>query len=126
MKAVRNVTFYCLLAWCLLVLVGCGKKADESKPLSEVKAEAEKMDVAKLRSMAMEYKNAIMAKRVEIDKVINKFKDLPTAQKIGDEAKEFKAEIEGLNNSMSALQQRFQIYYQKVKEKGGDLSGLKI
>ncbi len=48
MKTVGKITF-CLLLVCFLALGGCGKKADESKPLNEVKAEAEKMSVEKLR-----------------------------------------------------------------------------
>ena len=125
MKTVRNVTF-CLLVVCFLALVGCGKKADESKPLNEVKAEAEKMSVEKLRSMALTYKDAIMAKKGEIEKVAGKLKDIPVAKMLGDEAKELKTEIEALNKSVSALKERFQIYYGKLKEKGGNLSGLEL
>jgi len=54
-----------------LVPGGCGKKADESKPLSEVKAEAGSMSVEKLRSMAITYKDAITAKKGEIEKVVD-------------------------------------------------------
>ena len=125
MKTVRNVTF-CLLVVCFLALVGCGKKADESKPLNEVKAEAEKMSVEKLRSMALTYKDAIMAKKGEVEKVAGKLKDIPVAKMLGDEAKELNTEIEALNKSVSALKERFQIYYGKLKEKGGNLSGLEL
>ena len=125
MKTVRNVTF-CLLVVCFLALVGCGKKADEGKPLNEVKAEAEKMSVEKLRSMALTYKDAIMAKKGEVEKVAGKLKDIPVAKMLGDEAKELKTEIEALNKSVSALKERFQIYYGQLKEKDGNLSGLEL
>ena len=125
MKTVRNVTF-CLLVVFFLALVGCGKKADESKPLNEVKAEAEKMSVEKLRSMALTYKDAIMARKGEVEKVAGKLKDIPVAKMLGDEAKGLKTEIEALNKSVSALKERFQIYYGKLKEKGGNLSGLEL
>ena len=125
MKTVRNVTF-CLLVVCFLVLVGCGKKADESKPLGEVKAEAEKLSAEKLRSMALTYKDAITAKKGEVEKAVGKLKDIPVAKMLGDETKELKTEIETLNKSVSALRERFQIYYGKLKEKGGDLSGLEL
>ena len=124
MRTVRNVTF-CLLVVCLLALVGCGKKADESKPLSEVNAEAEKMDVEKLRSMAVTYKDAIVAKKSEIEKVTGELKNIPVA-KLGDEAKGLKTEIDALSKSVSALTERFQVYYGQLKEKGGDLSGLQL
>ena len=120
MKTVRNVVF-CLLVGSLLVLGGCGKKADESKPLSDVKAEAESMSVEKLRSMAVTYKDAITTKKGEIDKVVDKLKDIPVAKMLGDEAKELKTEIEALNKSVSALKERFKVYYNKLKEEDGNL-----
>ena len=122
----RTFTFYCLLAFCLAALFGCGKKADENKPVSEVKAEADKMSVDKLRSMAVKYKDAIVAKQDEIEKFTGKLKDIPITEKLGTEAKELTSEIEALNKSISSLRERLQVYYQKLKEKGGDLSGLEF
>lgn len=126
MKTPKIITFYCLLGLCSLVLFGCGKKADENKPLSEVKAEADQMSAAKLRSMAMKYKDAIMARKGEIKKFAAKLKDIPIAEKLGTEAKELTAEIKALTKSISALKERFQVYYNKLKEKDGDLSGLEL
>jgi hypothetical protein len=125
MKTLGKVAF-CLLVGCLLVLGGCGKKADETKPLSDVKAEADSMSVEKLRSMAVTYKDAITAKKGEIAKVADKLKDIPVAKMLGDEAKGLKTDIDSLTKSASALKERFQVYYDKLKEKGGDLSGLTI
>jgi uncharacterized coiled-coil DUF342 family protein len=107
-------------------LFGCGKKADENKPLSEVRAEAEKMNAEKLRSMAMDYKEAVLGKKAELEKLAGQLKDIPVAKMLGDEAKGLKAEIEALNKSVSALTERFQVYYNKLKEKGGDLAGLEL
>ncbi len=53
--------------FCLPVLPGCGQKADESKPIDQVKAEAEKMDTDGLRTMAMAYQKAITAKNGEVE-----------------------------------------------------------
>ena len=125
METLRNVAF-CLLVGCFLLPAGCGKKADESKPLSDVKAEAETMTVEKLRSMAVTYKDAITAKKGEIEKVAEKLKDIPVAEMLDDEAKGLKTEVDALTKSISALKQRFQVYYDKLKEKGGDLSGLTL
>ncbi len=124
MKIVRKISFCLLLVLCSLVVPGCGAKADENKPLSEVKAEAEQTSVEKLRQMAMAYKDAVLAKRGEVEKFTGKLKDIPIAEMLGGEAKQIKAEIENLNKSMSALKERFEVYYKKLKEKGGDLSGL--
>ena len=109
-----------------VILPGCGKKADESKPMSEVKAEAEKMDTAKLRTMAQQYKSSLTAKKADIDKLMAKVKEIPVTEALGAEAKKLKADIENVQKSAAALQERFAVYYDKLKEKGGDLSGLDI
>jgi peptidoglycan hydrolase CwlO-like protein len=126
MKAFKIYGVFCVLVVCSLALFGCSKKADQSKPVSEVKAEAEKMSVEKLRSTAMEYQEAIVAKKGDIEKLTAKLKDIPLAELMGEEAKGLKADIEALNESISDLQERFKVYYEALKEKGGDLSGLKI
>lgn len=114
------------LVACVLFFCGCGKKADENKPISEVRAEAEKIDVAKLRQMAMAYKDAIMAKKGDIEKIAAKLKEVPVTQMLSEEAKSLKGDIDELNKSLSALKERFEIYYNKLKEKGGDLTGLQV
>jgi hypothetical protein len=124
MKDIRNAILYCLLALCPFAILGCGKKADEDKPLSEVKTEAEKMDTDGLREMALAYKEAVEAKKSEIEKLTVKLKDIPVTEMLGAEAKALKADIENLNKSISALKERYEVYYQKLKAEGGDLSGL--
>ena len=126
MKNVRNAVLCCLIALCLFAILGCGKKADENKPISEVKAEAEKMDTDGLRAMATVYQKAIAAKNSEVEKLTAKLKDIPVTEMLGGEAKELKADIDNLNKSVSALKERFEVYYQKLKEQGGDLSGLQV
>ena len=69
MKVVKCITIYCLLVLFVFALAGCGKKADESKPISEVKAEAETMSVEKLKAMAQSYKTAITAKQADFEKL---------------------------------------------------------
>jgi len=126
MKIVRNAVICCLIALCLFAISGCGKKADENKPISEVKAEAEKMDTAGLRAMAMSYKEAIVAKSGDLEKLTAKLKDIPVTEMLGAEAKSLKADMENLEKSVSALKERFEVYYQKLKDTGGDISGLQL
>jgi len=127
MKNVKGIAFYLLLLLCSLIVLGCSQKADdESKPISEVKAEAEKMDTAQLRAMAMKYKDAIIAQNGEIDKLLDRLKGAPVADTLGDDIQGIKAEVESINKSISALEERFEVYYNKLKEKGGDTSGLEI
>ncbi len=126
MKNIRNITLYCLLALCSLALTGCAKKADEKKPISEVEAEAEKMSPDELRSMALKYKEAIMAKRADVEKMTAELKKIPVTEMLGEKAKGLKTDIDNLNESVSALKARFDIYYNTLKEKGGDVTDLKI
>ena len=126
MKVLRNAAILLLLVMCSVAILGCGKKADETTPMSEVKAEAEKMDAGQLRAVAMEYKDAIVAKKGELEKIATKLKEIPVAEIMGTEAKGLKADIESLEKSVSALQARFDVYYGKLDEVKGDLSGLQI
>ena len=130
MRTTRNTSFYCLLVLCSLVLFGCGNgqetevKVDENKPISEVKAEAEKMSTEELRVIALKYKEAVTAKSEEMNEITS---NLPAAMADGnlnDKLSELKPKIEGIRNSMTALKARYDVYYQKLKEKGGDVSGL--
>lgn len=122
----KKILLSLMLAVFLLLLSGCGKKADENKPISEVQAEAAKMNVQDLKAMAMSYKDAIEAKKVDVENLAAKLKGIPVAQLLGEKAKQLKADIDSLNKSLSALKERFQIYYDQLKAKGGDLSGLQI
>jgi ATP-dependent Clp protease ATP-binding subunit ClpA len=126
LETARKISFWLLVGVCTLGLPGCGKKADENKPISEIKAEAEQMSVEKLRAQAAVYRDAIVAKKAEVEKIVSKLGDIPLTKLLGDETKGLKADVEKLNKSVSALTERFQVYYEKLKEKGGDLSGLEI
>lgn len=123
MKKAVLLTLITVLAFGIL---GCGKKGssvDPDKPMSEVNAEAGKMDIEQLKATALKYKDAIFAKRKEIEALAAKVK--PT-DLLSNEAKEIKAEIDDLNKALNALKERFEVYYNKLKEKGGDVSGLEI
>lgn len=118
---------FLLFAICVIGLGGCGKKADDTeKPIADVQAEADQMDVEQLKAKAMEYKDAIMAKKAEIEKVAAKLKDIPLTEQLGTEAKALQNDIADLNKAISNLSERFQIYYSKLQEKGGDVSGLEL
>jgi len=122
---VKNVSLWSLLVLCSLAVLSCGKK-DEDRPISEVKTEAEQMITDELRAEAMKCKEAITSKRGELEKLTAKLKGLPVTEMLGEEAKGLKADIEDLNKSVSALKERFDVYYRKLQEKGGDTSGLQI
>ena len=115
-----------LSAVVMLMLAGCGSKADENKPMSDVKAEAETMSVEKLKATAMAYKDAIEAKKPELEKIAAKLKAIPIADALGQEAKTLKSDIDELNQSVQALRERFDVYYGKLKELKADVSDLTL
>ena len=126
----RGIFYTMLLACTLLIMVGCGSKSgsgvDETKPISEVKAEAETMSVEQLKEIALKYKKAIEAKQPEIDKILEQIKAIPIAEALGEEAKSLKTEADQLTKSLSALKERFQVYYDKLVELKADVSALTL
>ena len=126
MKKTKTIVLCCLLAATIFNLSACAKKADEDKPLNDVKDQAEKMNTKELRKMAETYKDAILAKKQDVEKLATKLKEIPITDMLGQEAKDLKADISNLNKSVSNLSERFKIYYEKLKEKQGDTSGPEI
>ena len=128
-----KVTLTTTLLICLLLLPGCGKdtgsgsqKVDENKPVAEIKAEAEKMDVEQLRSIAMKYKDALTAKQAEVKKLTDSLAKIPLTEKLGEEAQGLTADIDNLMKSVNALTERFSVYYDQIKAKGGELKDLEL
>jgi hypothetical protein len=127
-KKMKNYLTISILA-CLaftLILTGCEKKVNENTPIADVKAAADKMDKDQLKSAAMEYKNAITAKKAEVDKIMAQIKQVPPTEIMGDKMKNLKSQLDPLSKSLTGLQERFDIIVSKLKEKGGDLSGLTL
>jgi hypothetical protein len=45
---------------------------------------------------------------------------------MGTEGKALQADVANLNKAVTALTERFQVYYNKLKDKGGSVTGLEI
>ncbi len=147
MRVRTCVKLSCLAALAVAVLVGCAKKTDKSpsasagqttagtavnvtadveKPVPEVQTQAQTMSVADLRATAVQYAQAISVKKEDLQKVLAQVKQLPLTEALSEKAKTLKAEAQKIQTSIKDLTDRFQVYYNKLKEKGGDLSGLTI
>jgi hypothetical protein len=98
----------------------------ETEPVADVKAEVAKLSVDQLKAKAMEYKNLIMSKKAALEPLTAKLKAIPLTEQMGAEAKGLQNDIAAMNKSISDLTERFQIYYNKIKEMGGDVSGLTL
>ena len=130
MKTARKTTLLSLLVVCCLVVFGCGKKegagddtSTENKSAGKLEADAGKMDADQLRAAALECKAAIEAKTAETGKLAQGLiKALSTDN--ADKREELNAQMKELRKSEEALYEQFKVYIDKLKEKGGDMSGL--
>lgn len=111
-----SIFMVCLIAVGIM-LAGCGSGVSEDKPMAEVKAEAQAMDVNQLQAVVDKYKKAIEAKQPEIQKLQAKLKKIPISQIMGDEAKGIKEDISAVTDSIRALTDRMRVYASKLAKK---------
>jgi len=137
MKTANRITLLSLLVVCCLVVFGCSKKeggggasptnaaTDQSNSVSKTKVDADKMDVEQLRAAALKCKADAEAKTAETEKLAQELiKALGTDN--ADKRKELNTQMEGLRKSEEALHEQLKVYIEKLKEKGGDISGLEL
>ncbi len=140
-----------ILSCCLILLLsmtfGCRKKADDqtasgtgTKPpapaatqtraaavdLERAVSEIQTMTVESLKATALKYKDAILAKQADVEKLAAKIKEIPLTEALGEEAKKLKADLGNLETGLKALKDRFQVYYDALKQKGADLTDLAL
>ncbi len=99
---------------------------DLDKAVSDLKAEAAKMSVEDLQAIATKYKNAIMEKQVDIDAITEKLKAIPMTEKMGADAQKLTGELKTLGDALKPLAERFEVYVDAIKAKGGDISALAL
>jgi archaellum component FlaC len=122
-----EIALVVVCAVCIAVgFVGCAGKADENKPMTDVQAEAQKMNAEQLKAAAMKYRDAIMAKQTDVEKVMAKLKAIPPAEIMSKDAEQVRQEVDNISKSIKALKERFDVYYNKLEEMGGDVSDLSI
>ena len=118
MKYVKNITLCLMLALLAVSLLGCGGGgADEDTPMDQVKAEAAKMDAAKLEAMVKKYTDALAAKQGDIDAIAAKIKEIPLTEIMGDKSKALKADMDKLAKSLKALGDRMEVYKNELAKK---------
>lgn len=99
---------------------------DLEKTVSDLKAEAAKMDVESLTAVATKYKDAILAKQADIKTLMDKLSAIPATEKLGTEAKNMTAEIKTLTDAIAPLKERLAVYVDAIKAKGGSIQGLTL
>ena len=118
MDKARKITLCVLLVASLFVFTGCGKKkADPNKPVTEVQAEADKMDAKQLQAAVDSYTEALNAKKADVEKIVAKLQKVPLTEMVGEDAKNMQTDIGRVNETIAALNERMKIYSDKLMEK---------
>ena len=109
-----------------LLVTGCGKKADPTKPIEQIQSEVEKMSVSDLQAYSKAYVSAIDKKKAELIKIGEKLKAVPLKDLFGQAANELRKQSGAVSKEISDLTQRYGVYAKKFAEKGGDLAKIKL
>jgi hypothetical protein len=88
-------------------------------PLDQVKAEAAKMNVDQLKAKTTDYGNAITAEKTKLAEDAAKLKEIPATQLLSADAKSLQTNIANITKTINALNERLQLYNNKLKELGG-------
>ncbi|HSV26678.1 MAG TPA: hypothetical protein VLH60_02190 [Sedimentisphaerales bacterium] len=126
-----RIAVMALLVVAAIAVVGCREKGDATtvegidltKPIAEIKAAAENMDIAQLRKMAEKYIGAIKNNETAVAALMEKQKALPL-DKIASDGQKIMEEVKELQTSIARLHEVFKVYYDALVAKGGDTSGL--
>lgn len=122
LKAISMV----LVAVAFVSFAGCGKKADANKPLDQIQKEVETMSANDLQAYAQSYVKEINNQKKELGKVGEQVKSLSPKELFSDKAREIKDQLGKIEANVSNLTQRYQVYADKFREKGGDLNKIQI
>jgi len=101
-------------------------ETDSGRSIPEITADAKEMAVENLRRMAEKYRDVIAEKQQQLKEMTQKYIDLPDAERITAEGHKLKAGINEIKKGVDLLKERFTVYYNALKEKGGNLVGLDI
>ena len=107
-------------------IAGCSKRVDANKPLDQVQAEVQNMNLKQLESNARAYAKEITSKNSEVQKATQQIKTINPTEIFSEKAKGLKDQISKLGSEVSALSQRYEVYAKKFQELGGNLENIKV
>ena len=74
--------------------------------------------------MAEHYRDAIASNQQTLRDLTDKFVALTDAEKNGPQGQIFKVLIDQIHSSVTSMKERFQVYFDQLKELSGDVTGL--
>jgi|GEM_PF-6445637 len=108
----------------LLYLELLRTKVDETKPLRDIDAETATMATDEVRRVAEAYRDAIVKKRADAEAAAKALDAMAPDEKSSAEGRRASKKIATAATSDKALRERLDVYVAKVREKGGNTSGL--
>jgi len=101
----------------VFIAAGCGSGVSEDKPVDEIKQEAQGMDMSQLENIVAKYKQAIEAKKPELQKLQTKLRSIPVTELMGEEAAAIKDDIQKISTSITSLTARMKAYADELRKK---------
>jgi len=101
-------------------------QADQESTVAEIAERAQEMAADNLRKMAEKYHTTITATQRKVKELTEQFIAIPDAEKDGPAAVDLKATLDAVYKSLQPLKERFQVYYDVLKEKTGSVAGLEL
>lgn len=118
--------FFTVLIFGVFVAAGCAGKADPKKPIQQIKKEVEMMSVKELQSAAEAYAQKLRNQHAEVVKITERMKTISVEEIFSKKTKPIKDRFLSIQVESSALFQRYQIYINKLQEKGVDTSQIRV
>ena len=107
-----------------LGLSGCSRMADPGRSIDKIKKEVETMSVKDLEAHALAYVAELKAQKAELDKIKIKMQSLPVDKIFSNDF--MTKQVTLIGRKAESLFERYVIYLGKLKEKGADLSKVKL
>ncbi len=114
----KSLAFFLAAFLTVGLVYGCAKKADTHKSVDQIRQEVQSLSVQDLQAYAKAYQSAVDKQKAEAEKIAEELKKIPFTQMLGDESKSIKERLEKVQSQVSALAERYQVYIDKLREKG--------
>ncbi len=100
--------------------------ADQGKSIPDITAGTKEMATENLRKMAEKYRDVVAEKEQQLTKLTQGYLNLSDDDRKAAIGQITKVGIDDIKKNLDIMKERFGVYYNALKEKGGNLTGLDI